>query len=129
MNTQAKDFTNEFKGIKREVLAMKQYHGYGLNRTNFDIEFVEKHVSSAGVNYRFVITFDTNSNSQPYIQLNSYDFDYAELYIYTWDWDGDNKTLTLTGYYRNFHYVSVQHTEIGIVSAVPILSYTWEETQ
>lgn len=128
MNVTSKDFTAQFKGIKAEVLALKQAHEYGLNRTNFDIRYIEETVSSAGVNYEMTIVFDTKSSSQPYIQINSYDFDYAEIYLYTWTWDGDTKTLTLTGYYRNFHYVSHPETEIAIVSAVPIKNIVWEET-
>lgn len=127
MDVCAKDFTNKFKGIKAEVLALKQSHDFGMNRANFDSIFIQETCSDVGVNFTMTITFNTDSDSQPYVQINSYDFDYAELYLYTWNWDALAKVLTITGYYRNYHYVSFP-TAIGVVSAKPISTYTWSET-
>lgn len=128
MNVTSKDFTAQFKGIKAEVLAMKQAHEYGLNRTNFELRYIEEYVSDSAASFRLTITFDTKSSSQPYIQINSYDFDYAEIYLYTWTWDAINKAIIITGLYGNFHYVSHPETEIALVSAVPIKNIVWEET-
>lgn len=122
-----RDFSLRLKKIKAEVLALKQSHDFGLNRTNFDRRYIEESVSSAGVNFKLVILFDTRDTSQPYIQMNVYDYDYADIYTHSWNWDTTNKQLTVTGYYRNFHYGSFPYTEVAIVSAKPIISIDWSE--
>ena len=72
-----RDFSVRLKKIKAEILAMKQAHEYGLNRTNFDSQLVEEPVSSAGVRVKITIKVDTRYNTEPFLQFNTINLDYA----------------------------------------------------
>lgn len=119
-----KDFYTKFKWIKAEVLALKQAHEYGLNRTDFDSLFIEEAQSSRVIDYVLTITVETNSIVQPYIDLSSIDlFSFS-----SWVWDADTKTFTIYGSYMNSLPSQVGYkTAISLISTKPIVGYTWEE--
>lgn len=125
MLTKTKDFTAQFKGIKAEVLALKQAHKYGLNRTDFNLVYVNEQLSKRGVYFKLVIELDMRGSLEPYVDLSSYEIEF----LFSWDWDADAKTITVTGFYYYSEPGQSQYTRIGIISSIPIKSYTWEETQ
>lgn len=123
MRTESKDFTNDFKGILKEVLAMKQAHKYGLNRTDFSCLFIKELQSKRVIHYRLTITLDTNVVAEPYIDLSSSEIESITTLV----WDGVSKTFTFTGQYASNIPGSVYYTAISVISTQPISSYTWEE--
>lgn len=124
MDVCAKDFTNKFKGIKAEVLALKQTKKYGLNRTNFDTLFITKSLTSTNVTLKLTLNFDTNSNTEPFVELNFSDFGAVFLGIQSWTWDSTTKSDTIIFKFTNF---SQPIAELNLISTKPILSYVCEE--
>lgn len=119
-----RDFSLRLKKIKAEVLALKQAHAYGLNRTDFDSIFIEEEKSARRVNYKLVIKVDTSLSLQPYIELTSLDL----FSFNSWDWNGVDKEFTITGsYYNSIPSAQGYTTAISLVSTKPIISYEWEE--
>lgn len=118
------DFTIKLKKIKAEVLAMKQAHKYGLNRTDFDYIYRKYPISARAISYRLVITFETPNIEQPYISIQS-----EGMYMYSgFAWESETKKLRITGTYVAPEYSPTGYdAEIAIVSTSPITSMEWEE--
>lgn len=112
------------KRIKDELLALKQTHKYGLNRTNFSTIKITEPLSGTIVDIRLTLQIDTRTNSEPFIELYANDFEYTYIGIYSWDWDIENKKITI-----ELQYISMNAnaSDVSIISTKPISSYTWEE--
>lgn len=124
MLTNSKDFTIRLKKIKAEVLAIKQAHKYGLNRTDFSSILIQEPQSSRSISFRLILYIDTNSSSQPYIDFGTIDL----FTITTWQWDGTNKTLTINGNYLNsYPSQSGYITALSVICVKYIINYSWEE--
>ena len=119
----ARDFSLRLKKIKAEVLAMKQSHKYGLNRTNFDFRFINEPMSKRSIDFRLTLVLETRSLNEPYI-----DFSAQHIWFYGRSWNQNNKTLIIAGhYYAPNPSTTGYYTEFGIISTKPIESISWEE--
>lgn len=115
-----RDFAIRLKKIKAEVLALKQAHKYGLNRSSFytsSSSFIP--VGSPSTVYaRITIRFDMESDEVPFFLLYS-DFTGLLNETTSWSWDSTTKTVIVDGTV-SFYVVSISAT---IVSTKPLLYF------
>ena len=94
---EARDFTRKLKKIKAELLALKQAHEYGLNRTDFYYLSKEVPTSSSGfINIRITITFKMKEVQMPYYIVRS-NLDNSSSIYGAGLWDSVNKRIIITG--------------------------------
>ena len=94
---EARDFTRKLKKIKAELLALKQAHEYGLNRTDFYYLSKEVPTSSSGfINIRITITFKMEEVQMPYYIVRS-NLDNSSSIYGAGLWDSVNKRIIITG--------------------------------
>lgn len=124
----ARDFTRRLKKIKAELLALKQAHEYGLNRTDFYYSSKEVPTSSDGfVDIKISITFNMTEVEMPYYIVRSNLDDPASTYG-PGLWDSRNKRIVITGRtlivqpYNSKYFVYIASTR-------EITSITIEEIQ
>ena len=92
-----RDFTRRLKKIKAELLALKQAHEYGLNRTDFYYFSKKVPTSASGfVNIRIIITFNMAETEMPYYIMQSSLDSVASSYG-AGLWDSVNKRIIITG--------------------------------
>lgn len=123
MNVTSKDFTAQFKGIKAEVLALKQAHEYGLGRVDLPTEtliFTTPDYSEIVLpGYLYITLTFENATIQPIIQIfESYDYLFREMILISYN-DGVAVLKSEGHLYRNSDYCYV------FATTNPIKSIEW----
>jgi hypothetical protein len=70
MQTDSKNLISDLKGIKSEILALKQTYQRGLNRTNFELRYIQEQMSKSVVNFRLQIVYDEKTKQQPFVEIS-----------------------------------------------------------
>lgn len=127
MQTDSKNLISDLKGIRSEILALKQTYQRGLNRTNFELRYIQEQMSQSVVNFRLQIVYDEKTKQQPFVEISIYHFYYANIRFSSWTWDENTHTTTITGKYHNYRFNNNNKTELALISSAPIKSLTWSE--
>ena len=106
-----RDLYTRLKAIKAEVLAMKQSHDYGLNRTDFDFRWLGYPIPSRYVQFRLTIVVENAVGGEPYIDISVED-----IFITGRTWNNNTQTLIIIGYYFYPEIAQSYTADIGIIS-------------
>lgn len=113
------DFIAQLKWIKREILALKQAHKYGLGRSDFFRGTVENSFSVGSHNIQATIRYQSIQNGIPYILALTSGWEIEKV-----EQDGIN-TVTMTGATSNFE--SESSALLTLISSLEPMAISLEE--
>jgi len=118
-------FMEDFKNVRKEVLALKQSYQRGLDRFNCSVAeatctFQQKPISSR--EFRLTVRFITSSNNEPFNILN----ELSRMTITGRVWEGNTKTLVMIGFVL---LPSQLEYTFKIISTAPILYMSAEDIE